>query len=475
MQPMTSSYDVVAYPGYPFVQSHPDRLATLATLLGLHPPAVDTARVLELACGDGGNLIPMAVGLPHARFVGIDLAAQPIAEGTAAIHALGLSNITLRQGDLLQVDPSWGEFDYVITHGLYSWCPPAVRDAILRISSQNLSPYGIAYVSYNALPGGRILQMLREMMLFHAGDFADPLERARQARALLSLVAEGRTRGDSFNTLVRQEVERISDSDLWFLFHDELADFYEPVYLHQLVEHAARYGLQYLADANLHNLQPATLTPEAQETLAQIAPDDRVLREQYIDFILCRRFHHTLLCREGLNIVYPPSPERVEPLFATTAAQSVSPQPDLTEGIEEEFKGPLDSGMKTAHPIAKAMLAALIDASPQALSFDDLVTKAGGSEFRGQVAQILLATSLGGLTELRTTRLPLVTTVSRRPIASPLARYQAAKGGPVTTLTHATPNIDNPKDLKLLTRLDGTLQSKNPALKRFAKLGLLTA
>ena len=469
------SYDAVAYPGHPFAQTHPDRLATIARLLGLQPPPIERCRVLELACGDGGNLIPMALTLPEAHFAGIDLAGQPIAQGLQTIAALGLTNITLRQGDVVEVDRGWGEFDYIITHGLYSWCPAAVREAILRISSENLSPTGIAYVSYNALPGGRIRQMLREMMLFHAGDFQEPMERAAQARALLALVAEGRTREDRFSALVKQEVERVTDKDLWFLFHDELAETYEPVYLHQFVEHAERYGLQYLADANLYNLQPAGLTPEAQETVAHIAGDDRVLREQYVDFIQCRRFHHTLLCRQEVSIDYPPTPDRIESLFVSTAAVEISPG---------EFKGPLDSGMKTDHPIAKALLAALIDESPQALSFEELMKRGGAQDTRAEAAQILLATSLAGLTDLRTSRLPLVNTVSRRPVASPLARYQALKGGPLTSLHHSTVEIQGEEELKLLGLLDGTRDAKALSrelgpldvklnLRRFAKLGLL--
>ena len=486
----STRYDTVAYPGHPFAQTHPDRLATIGRLLGLQPPPIQHCRVLELACGDGGNLIPMAITLPEARFSGVDLAAQPIAQGLQTIAALGLTNITLRQADLLDVVSQWdrsrGEFDYIITHGLYSWCPPAVSDAILRISSENLSANGIAYVSYNALPGGRIRQMLREMMLFHAGDFADPMERAAQARALLTLVAEGRVREDLFTAMIKLEALKMTEKDLWFLFHDELAETYQPVYLHEFVEHAEKYGLQYLADANLYNQQPAGLTPEAQETLAHIAGHDRVLHDQYVDFIQCRSFHHSLLCHAGLSIDYPPSPDRIEGLFVSTAATSASPEPDLTEGVEEEFKGPLNSGMKTAHPIAKALLAALIDESPQALSFDDLLSSAGAGDCRAEAAQIILATSLAGLTELRTARLPLVTTVNRCPVASPLARYQALKGGPLTTLHHATVEAEGELELKLVSLLDGTRDHRTLSrelrpldvklnLRRFAKLGLLLA
>jgi hypothetical protein len=35
-----NTYNEVAYPGLPFAQTHPDRLATIATLLGMKPAPV---------------------------------------------------------------------------------------------------------------------------------------------------------------------------------------------------------------------------------------------------------------------------------------------------------------------------------------------------------------------------------------------------------------------------------------------------
>jgi methyltransferase-like protein/ubiquinone/menaquinone biosynthesis C-methylase UbiE len=483
---MPSPYDTVNYPGYPFIQTHPDRLAVIARLLGLNAPPIRRCRVLELACGDGGNLIPMALTLPEARFTGVDLAAQPIAQGLETIAALGLENITLQQGDLLDFRPT-GQFDYIITHGLYSWCPLPVRDAILRITSRHLAPQGIAYVSYNALPGGRIRQMLREMMLFHASEFADPMERATQARALLQLIAQGRARPDVFTDLVKAEIERMTDHDLWLLFHDELGEIYSPVYLHEFVARAAEHGLQYLADANLYDLQPANLTPEAQDAIAAITLKDRVLREQYADFIQCRRFHHTLLCRDGLRIADPPTPDRIEKLYIATSAVSDPSPVDLGKDVLVDFKGPLASGMKTAHPVAKALMAALIEESPQALSFGDLLRRSRSSRHRAEAAQILLAISVAGLTDLHTAPLPVTNKVTSHPIASPLARYQARKGRPLANLTHCTVETRPGIQLELLPLLDGkrslqTLARKlkqspkdlEKVLQNLARLGLLT-
>src|SRR3954468_17474601 len=99
----STSYDAIPYPSHPMGQTHPDRLATLATLFGMDPPRPDRCRVLELGCADGGNLLAMAEGLPESEFVGIDLSARHIETGRAAVAALGLRNVTLKQLSITDV------------------------------------------------------------------------------------------------------------------------------------------------------------------------------------------------------------------------------------------------------------------------------------------------------------------------------------------------------------------------------------
>src|ERR1043165_1317150 len=107
---VSTSYDEVPYPSYPFAQTHPARLATIATLLGMRPAPVEHCRVLELGCASGGNLIPMADVLPGSVFVGLDASARQISEGVQTIELLGLRNIDLRIQNLLEVDDDWGQF-----------------------------------------------------------------------------------------------------------------------------------------------------------------------------------------------------------------------------------------------------------------------------------------------------------------------------------------------------------------------------
>src|SRR5438067_633275 len=114
MQTNLTSYDRVLYPGYTHPQTHPDRLAVIGALFGLEPALVAHCRVLELGCGDGSNLVPMAGSLPGSEFIGIDLASRSISQGQQMVSELGLTNIRLIQGDIAEFNADVGKFDYII-------------------------------------------------------------------------------------------------------------------------------------------------------------------------------------------------------------------------------------------------------------------------------------------------------------------------------------------------------------------------
>ena len=85
----------------------------------------------------------------------------------------------------MDVGEDFGRFDYVICHGVYSWVPEAVQDRILEICARNLTPDGVAYVSYNTYPGWHARGLARDLMGFHVRRIAAAKARATEARAIL--------------------------------------------------------------------------------------------------------------------------------------------------------------------------------------------------------------------------------------------------------------------------------------------------
>jgi methyltransferase-like protein len=455
---MSTVYDEVLYPNAPFAQTHPDRLATLAILFGMDPAPIDRCRVLELGCGDGENLIPIAFENPAAQFLGLDAAALAIRAGNQEIATLGLANIRLEHMDIMDAGPALGTFDYVIAHGFYSWVPEPVRDKLLALAKAVLAPHGVAFVSYNALPGGRIRQMFREMMLFHVGDARELAPRIHGGREIVQWFMACQTGlGDS--GLLPAQAESIMERQPQILYHDELEEVYHPVYFQEFAAHAVRFGLQFLAEANYHDMQPGKLPAAVVAEIDRVAGGNRIVREQYFDFMKCRMFRQTLLCHQDIVLPDGPVAERVRLLYASSFAKPVSAKPDLRAGVAEEFRGGHGSGVTTAHPFSKAVMQLLSEIWPETLSFSSLLASA--SQLTSEdatpdgLANILIATYAAGVIELHAEPRRCVSRISQFPVASQLARSQARRGRLITTRRHTTIEAADEKVLLLLGLLDG--------------------
>lgn len=472
-----TSYDEVPYPSTSHVFTHPDNLATAARVLGLTPAPLDQCRVLELGCAGGGNLIPMALSLPNATFVGVDASAVQIADGQAAIAAVGARNVTLHCLDILDITPDFGQFDYIITHGIFSWVPEAVRDQILSISRRNLSPQGLAYISYNTYPGWNILGTVRQMMLYRTRHASDARARIAQAREMLDFVTRSLAAASERNPgklvkayagFLQSESEHIRDSSDSYVFHEELEEINAPIYFNEFAAWAARHQLQYLCEANFSDVFLNDFPPEVTSELLKLA-HDLIELEQYMDFLRNRTFRKTLLVPDTVPISRQLRPERVRQLFAATNARSASAAPDIRSISVEEFASPDGLKFATDHPLTKAALLHLADLWPQALAFDELVDAAyarlGAAPVnhaaRAQDEQLLCANLLKGyaysgrLIELHTRAPRFSAVVSERPVASPWARYQAQTSGEVTNLCHVRVELKGIAQY-LLSHLDGT-------------------
>lgn len=464
----STSYDLVAYPSYTHPQTHPDRLAVIGGLFGLDPAPATRCRVLELGCGNGTNLIPMAWALPQSEFTGIDLAAKPIAAGLEQIQSLAINNTKLVHGSITEIDQAWGEFDYIIAHGLYSWVPAEVREHILRICRDHLSPQGIAFVSYNALPGCHLRNMLREMLLFHVRAFESAEERIKQSVALVRFLADAQDTDDEYRLWMRAEANRIAEHSEGHLFHDELGEINDPLYFAQFMDQAARHGLQYLGEADFFEMSDHVFKDSVRQTLAQLSRN-RILREQYMDFLKCRRFRQTLLCRHNAPLRNEPSAQRIETYFISSAAECTSRSGNAKPGERRVFETPRGAKLETDFALGQTALALLEEVWPQPLPFPELLqrttqrnnkedksTRRDSEDLKGFLLRLYAA----GIVEFRASAPTFTSTVSEYPVASPVARWQAARGSFVTSLFHIAVKVEDEIGRQLLTWLDGTHDRK---------------
>lgn len=465
-------YDEIEYPAYSYPQTHPDRLSTIARLYGMTPAPPDRCRVLELGCGCGSNLIPMALGLPDSMFLGIDVARTQISRGLRQIAQLGLANIRIDRMDIQDFSEDSGPFDYVVAHGLYSWVPRAVQDKIFEIIEKCLSPQGVAYVSYNTLPGGHLRLMLREMLLYHCNRFESPLEKIEEARSFTELMVKSQTRPNNYGSLLRQEGERVFSRNPHVLFHDELAECNSNVYFHQFMTQAACHHLQFLSEADPRDMQPTNIEPKAVALLRRLGTET-IAGQQYLDFFLGRRFRQTLLCRGSVEIDRNVTVDRVTSLLVAANMLPAPPSPSDASDLEVMFvradSQDESASIATSHPLLKAAMVSLAAAWPLPISFQALWDAAHNllltwnppKPFDSCNEWNCLAKTLhncyqAGLVELHSWKPHLTSNPGNQPLASPLARLQSLEGDLITTLRHDQVWIHQGMSKKLLQLLDGT-------------------
>jgi methyltransferase-like protein/2-polyprenyl-3-methyl-5-hydroxy-6-metoxy-1,4-benzoquinol methylase len=462
--PPTNTYDEVPYESHPYAQSHPSRMAVIATLFGLSPPPVANCRVLELGTAAGGNLIPMAESLPDARFVGIDLSARQVSDGEQTIRKLGLTNVSLRHASITEVDESYGKFDYVICHGVFSWVPTEVREKIFDICAKQVNPGGVSYISYNTYPGWHMRGMIRDMMRYHANRFATPQHRTQQARALLDFLAQSVRQEGPYSVLLKTELETLRHQADHYLYHEHLEPVNDPLYFHTFVERAAAHGLRYLGEARIGTMVTGNFGPDVEKALKLLA-SDQIQTEQYMDFIRNRMFRETLLVHAKNPPNWTINPDSIARLHVASASKPTGTgEPDVTSDATVQYQTRTGMTLTTNRPLLKSAMLVLSRRWPGTIPFDELRKEAravaGGADDPGDANALALGLLnsyiSSDLVELHAVPLNVSRTAGAKPTALGSARLRTAAGAAtVANRRHELVRLTD-LDQRLVPLLDGT-------------------
>lgn len=430
-----TSYDAVAYPSLIFGQSHPDRLAVNARLHGLDPPEIESARYLEIGGGDGLNAIALAAAFPQGLFVNFDIAAAPIERARAWSAAAGLDNVRHLQLDLLDAaDTLEDRFDYIVAHGVYAWTPDHVRAAVMPQIARLLSPRGIAFVSYNALPGSYGRMALRDMMMHHIAPLIEPRARIAAAQALLRSFVTPETNDAPITTAMRMEARVALTYADGLLYHDQLNQFYAPQALTTVVADAQAHGLRYLGDARGGGVDQGFLDPGK----ADLSEADWVAALQSRDYRHGRYFRSSLFVHADAPVSRVAVPHAARTMWASCGAASI--------GATAFRMG--ERRIEISDPDRAAILHRLVRAQPDRLPIADLTSDPG-------MLAALCHLALEGFIELHTTASPFALCVPETPVASPLARMQIdQEHAQVATLAHRMITLE-PQERQLVSLLDG--------------------
>ena len=469
-------YDAVPYRHGAIADSHPARIGAIARLLGVSAAPPDRCRVLELGCGEGMNLLPLAERFPGSEFIGVDFSESQISIAEAVRAACGIENARFVCADLRTWKHDGGAFDYVIAHGVYSWVPAEVRERLLAICAEALSPNGVAYVSYNTLPGWGLPGGVRKFLLLETARHDAPQTQLTHAGRVLDAVAEAiKDQPGSYAANLRDTIADMRQKAPGLLFHDELAEVNEPCTFVEFTEHAIRHGLHYLAEAHYATMQFEHVPAAMRAALAPLKLDF-IRAQQFLDVLFQRWLRNSLLCRasiaEARTVRASVMADCAFALRMTVDVNAI----DLTPGQPMRFTGFHGLVLESCDPSEKALLTVLASSYPRRLPFpavcamtnqalaESALPSAGDFSATHDFMHRLFALDVldvmlcGGGAWLAT---------SANPGPSNLMRYQAANDLPLTSRWHEAVGLTAEGRSALI---DPALRPDNAAL---ASAGLL--
>jgi SAM-dependent methyltransferase len=317
-------YDELPYKCLPIEWTAPERLALASLLHGGPRQPLDAYRVLELGCGDGANLLPLAYYRRHATFVGVDGACSQIEVADVRKSELKLSNIEFIHSDFLTAAHRLsGQFDYIIAHGIFSWVPDDVRDALLELCAQHLRRGGLLYLNYNTRPGWNVRGMVREFLLGQTAGTTGLRMRAQLAQDVATKVVSSLTVGEHpYSQLIANEFRFVCEHHVSYIAHEYLASDNHPYWRSEFLALVRRYGLEYVADADFcysSGRIPEDLAPRLdKEQITGRTLDDTV------DLLCYRQLHSPILTRGPLTR-HPPGLEEFANLLVASCLVPCAP------------------------------------------------------------------------------------------------------------------------------------------------------
>ena len=263
----------VGYPAFFHRQMLPAWLSASGRFLGrCTPDASARFSFLELGCGIGVNLLVAAASHPQASFVGVDFNRAHLALAREGAVAAGLDNVRFVEADFSAFATANRErFDYVASHGVWSWVAPEQRAALMDCVAGALAPGGLFYLHYMCHPGSTDLVPVQHLLAMLARHLeGNSSERAQAAVRLLLQLGEAGAFVEQPRVL--DKIRALATKDPAHLAHEFLTDHWEPQHAARVHAQVGGRGLLLLGSAGLFdNLDPSISIPgRLQPALARV-------------------------------------------------------------------------------------------------------------------------------------------------------------------------------------------------------------
>ena len=372
--------------------------------------------MLELGCGDAGNLVADGASRCRARASsGVDAAPRAIARGRAARRRARAGQRDARGAARSRTSRRRrASFDYVIAHGVYSWVAPRGARSPARASAASALRRRTAWPTSATTPCPADACARRCATCSSSTPPSSPTRASasrRRGRCCASCSRARRPSTGSGRSCATRPSACSTARDA-SLLHDELAEVNDAALLPR-VRRARRRATGCSTSPRPTSSRCRSARPPSRPREALLAVEDPVRREQYLDFLKGRMFRQTLLCRAELAIDRTPRPEVIERLAVST--QAAAPGRARPDGAQA-FEGPTGSTLTTDHPLVIDALERAARAWPAALWVRDLLGPRGDAG-RAPRAVRRAAAQLRRQPRRppRRTRRALTTTPGRRP------------------------------------------------------------
>ena len=282
----------------------PDWMDVCAMLAGYVAPSEsvqERMRYLELGCGQGFGLCLIASAYPEIEFVGIDFSPEHIAHARGLARAAGLDNVRFVEADFLDLAGAWpqelGRFDYAVLHGIYSWVPAELRRAIVACLAEALVSGGLAYVSYNSMPGWAVMQPFQHIAARLQSKSALPgPQLLGNAVALFQRLKNGNAALFEAMPGLAGRIDGLKELAPAYLVQEYLHSNWTPLWFSDVADEMRAAKLDFVASATLpENLLPAMLPDPLKAVIAEVA--DPMAQQDVIDCAINQSFRRDLLAR----------------------------------------------------------------------------------------------------------------------------------------------------------------------------------
>ncbi|MDF1753981.1 MAG: methyltransferase regulatory domain-containing protein [Verrucomicrobiales bacterium] len=448
---------------------HPSVVAATARLFSISAPDVEQARVLEIDCGDGGNIISIAASLPSSSCTGVALSSEALDRGRNLISESGLKNVVLHDQT-----PADGVFDYIFLRNTYSRQQPDIRSEWLSSYAGKLAENGVIVVEHMCYPGWHFLDPIREQIQYHTRNIDDAFEKMIAGRQYLSALSSSiPPRMAQFKKMVRSAWERstgVPDVNFGVEYLDTQT---RPSYFHQFAETLQGGGYQYLCE-----LAPGSmLINQFPGAISAVLPEEAgvIETEQYLDFVTNRTKRVSILCRAELEIERQIDASVCDGLYFSAAGLPENPE-QIFQEEETRLTSPYGGTVTVSVPAAKAALLELCSRFPRRMQIGEVIDivrdihKDFTEADKVAIYETFAACAVCEIVQINSDPGQGCATLSEKPVASSLIRAQARiRSIPhVSSLQHRSVPVDQ-MDCLLLEMLDGN-NDKAALIAKFREL-----